>query len=70
MNRISRTLAVLAALAFSASAFAQGDYPSRPIEMLVGFAPAGGAPADFEAFLGSELAKYGTLAKDAKISIE
>lgn len=41
-------------------------------EKLVGIGTqlGGGTPADFETFLRSELAKYGKLAKDAKISVD
>ena len=41
-------------------------------EKLVGIGTqlGGGTPADFESFLRSELAKYGKLAKDAKISVD
>src|SRR5712671_6062714 len=35
-------LAAIAALAFSASAFAQGNFPAKPITTVVGFEPGGG----------------------------
>jgi len=37
-----RTIVAAIALVLAASALAQGTYPSRPITMLVGFAPSGG----------------------------
>jgi len=41
MNRFARA-AALAALAFAGAAFAQGNFPSRPVTITVGFAPGGG----------------------------
>ncbi|HET6265425.1 MAG TPA: tripartite tricarboxylate transporter substrate binding protein [Usitatibacter sp.] len=41
MNRFARAAAV-AALAFAGAAFAQGNFPSRPVTITVGFAPGGG----------------------------
>ena len=41
MNRFARGAAV-AALAFAGAAFAQGNFPSRPVTITVGFAPGGG----------------------------
>src|SRR6185503_19740044 len=41
MNRFTRGAAA-AALAFAGAAFAQGNFPSRPVTITVGFAPGGG----------------------------
>ncbi|HMH19204.1 MAG TPA: tripartite tricarboxylate transporter substrate binding protein [Burkholderiales bacterium] len=37
-----RTLAAITAFAWAGGAFAQGSYPTRPVTMVVGFAPGGG----------------------------
>jgi tripartite-type tricarboxylate transporter receptor subunit TctC len=42
MKRVSRALLTAFALALAGGAFAQGTYPSRPVTMVVGFAPGGG----------------------------
>lgn len=39
---MKRALFAALALAWAGSAFAQGTYPSRPVSMVVGFAPGGG----------------------------
>jgi tripartite-type tricarboxylate transporter receptor subunit TctC len=49
---------------------AMNDPVVREKLVAIGTQLGGGSPADFEAFLKGELAKYGKLAKDAKISIE
>lgn len=69
---MSKRLAVVAAclaMLFPALALSQANYPTHPIKILVGFAPGGGSPEDFEKFLKTELAKYSRLVKEAKISI-
>jgi tripartite-type tricarboxylate transporter receptor subunit TctC len=43
MKRLFVPLAAIAALVACASAFAQSDFPTRPVTMLVGFAPGGAA---------------------------
>lgn len=43
MKRLLTTLTALVALEACAPALAQGDFPTRPITMLVGFAPGGAA---------------------------
>ncbi|HEY6721438.1 MAG TPA: tripartite tricarboxylate transporter substrate binding protein [Burkholderiales bacterium] len=39
---MNRTLAAIIALGWAGGAFAQGTYPTRPVTMVVGFAPGGG----------------------------
>jgi tripartite-type tricarboxylate transporter receptor subunit TctC len=59
MRNIYSTAAALLALAsgaFCASAVAADDYPSRPIRIMVGFAP-GGAPDMIARVLGEKLAE-------------
>jgi tripartite-type tricarboxylate transporter receptor subunit TctC len=49
---------------------AMNDPGVREKLVAIGTQLGGGTPADFEAFLRAELAKYGKLAKDAKISVD
>jgi tripartite-type tricarboxylate transporter receptor subunit TctC len=53
---LSRSLALLLALACTAPAIAQEPYPSRPIRIVVGFA-AGGAPDALARVVGDRLAQ-------------
>ena len=41
-RHLSSGVATLLALVAACGALAQGNYPSRPISMVVGFAPSGG----------------------------
>ena len=49
---------------------AMNDPATREKLVAIGTQLGGGTPAEFEAFLRSELAKYGKLARDAKISVD
>jgi tripartite-type tricarboxylate transporter receptor subunit TctC len=56
MNRIVRTFAAAAALAFAGTGFAQDTWPSKPITLIVGFA-AGGATDASARIMAKKLAE-------------
>jgi len=56
MSCITRCIGLSVAVAFSAVAFAQGTYPSKPVRIVIGFA-AGGNPDVTARLVGQKLSE-------------
>jgi tripartite-type tricarboxylate transporter receptor subunit TctC len=66
-------------IAFSSLALAQGDYPSRPIRLVVtvppgaqaqGAEPMPGTPQAFASFMQEEMAKWAPVVKQAGVKLD